>query len=275
MITWQTYKLYAVLCDHVLREWYQYKLNFVVLNMHLMLWQKCLGFMHQFIISICLNISMTRVSIQKLPMCKQANSKFHELSQWGLWIPFQYICHLVIMRIPITWWCHQMETFSALLAICAGSGEFPAQRPMTRSFDIFFDLRPKKRSNKQWWGWWFETPLCSLWRHRNEIGKTVLPPSYRHNWNLHIWKDYICIEMGPWVPIQYRIRRLIMRSHKASKARDWVWNVRIALQFAWRLCSNAAETPAKFQSNWKTLSTDLASSRLCEILFQSRVIIGL
>ena len=39
-----------------------------------------------------------------------------------------------------------METFSALLAICAGnspvSGEFPAQRPVTRSFDAFFDLYP-------------------------------------------------------------------------------------------------------------------------------------
>ena len=38
-----------------------------------------------------------------------------------------------------------METFSVLLAICAGnspvSGEFPAQRPVTRSFDVFFDLR--------------------------------------------------------------------------------------------------------------------------------------
>ena len=37
-----------------------------------------------------------------------------------------------------------METFSALLAICAGnspvSGEFPAQRPVTRSFDVFFDV---------------------------------------------------------------------------------------------------------------------------------------
>ena len=44
-----------------------------------------------------------------------------------------------------SWWRHQMETFSALLAICAGnspvSGEFPAQRPATRSFDVFFDLR--------------------------------------------------------------------------------------------------------------------------------------
>ena len=47
------------------------------------------------------------------------------------------------------WWRHPMETFSALLAICAGNspvpGEFPAQRPVTRSFDVFFDLRLNKR----------------------------------------------------------------------------------------------------------------------------------
>ena len=65
-----------------------------------------------------------------------------------------------------------MEIFSALLALCAGNspvtGEFPAQRTVTRSFDVFFDLRLNKRLNKQWWGWWFETPLRSLWRHRNE-----------------------------------------------------------------------------------------------------------
>ena len=46
-----------------------------------------------------------------------------------------------------------METFSALLAICAGNspvtGEFLAQRPVTWSFDIFFDLRLDKRLSKQ------------------------------------------------------------------------------------------------------------------------------
>ena len=45
-----------------------------------------------------------------------------------------------------------METFSALLAICAGnspvSGEFPAQRPVTQSFDVFFDVRLIKRLSK-------------------------------------------------------------------------------------------------------------------------------
>ena len=51
-----------------------------------------------------------------------------------------------------------METFPALLAIFAGNspvtGEFPAQRPVTRSFDVFFHLRLNKRLRKQWWGWW-------------------------------------------------------------------------------------------------------------------------
>ena len=72
------------------------------------------------------------------------------------------------------WWCHQMETFSALLAICARNspvpGEFPTQRPVTRSFDVFFDLRLNKRLSKQWWGWWFETLSRPFWRHCNDRG---------------------------------------------------------------------------------------------------------
>ena len=77
----------------------------------------------------------------------------------------------------ISWWRHQMEKCSALLAICAGNspvpGEFPAQRPVTRSFDVFFDLHLNKRLSKQWWGWWFETPSCPLWRHCNVSQRLV------------------------------------------------------------------------------------------------------
>ena len=36
-------------------------------------------------------------------------------------------------------------------------GEFPPRRPVTRSFDVFCDIRLNKRLNKQPWGWWFET----------------------------------------------------------------------------------------------------------------------
>ena len=43
----------------------------------------------------------------------------------------------------------------------------PSQRPVTQSFDVFFDLRLNKQLSKQWRRRWFETPLCSSWRHCN------------------------------------------------------------------------------------------------------------
>ena len=70
-----------------------------------------------------------------------------------------------------TWRRHEMETFSALLVLCAGNspvtGEFPSQRPVTRSFDAGFDLRQNKRLSKQSRHRWFEAPSCSSWRHCN------------------------------------------------------------------------------------------------------------
>ena len=69
------------------------------------------------------------------------------------------------------WWRHQMEAFSMLLVLCAGNspetGEFPTQRPGTRSFDVFFYLRLNKRLSKQWRRWWYHMPSRSLWRHCN------------------------------------------------------------------------------------------------------------
>ena len=87
-----------------------------------------------------------------------------------------------------TWrsWCHQMETFSALLAICVGNspvpGEFLAQRSVTRSFDVFFDQRLDKQLSKQSWGLWFETQSRPLWCHHNESNPLVpeLQMNYCH-----------------------------------------------------------------------------------------------
>ena len=71
-----------------------------------------------------------------------------------------------------------METFSMLLAICAGnspvSGEFPAQRPVTRGFDVFFDLHLDGRLSKHSWGWWLDAivPIMTSngLHHLEEIG---------------------------------------------------------------------------------------------------------
>ena len=70
-----------------------------------------------------------------------------------------------------TWWRHQMETFSRLLAICAGNspvtGEFPTQRPVTRSFGALFDLRLKK-------GWVKNGETCDWRRNRAHYDVTVM-----------------------------------------------------------------------------------------------------
>ena len=44
---------------------------------------------------------------------------------------------------------------------------WPSQRPVTLSFDVFFHLCLNKQFSKQSWGWWFETLSHSLWCHCN------------------------------------------------------------------------------------------------------------
>ena len=94
------------------------------------------------------------------------------------------------------WWRREMEAISALLAICEGkspvTGEFPAQRPVTRNLNVFFDLRLNKRLSKQSWGWWFETLSCPLWRQCNGVWNRPKRWQTYHNQNLKvrhtIWK---------------------------------------------------------------------------------------
>ena len=75
-------------------------------------------------------------------------------------------------KIGMPWRRPQMETFSVLLALGEGNspvtGDFPSQRPVTRSFDVLFDLGLNKRLSKQSRSWCFETTLRPLWRHCND-----------------------------------------------------------------------------------------------------------
>ena len=95
------------------------------------------------------------------------------------WCHFISLCFWLkcIMRHVIEgWWRHQMETFSAL-------------RPVTRSFNVFFHLRPNERLSKPSWGWWFETPSRSLWRHCN------CPVDIWH----YLWQIvFICLYITPY-----------------------------------------------------------------------------
>ena len=90
-----------------------------------------------------------------MPQCLNATFPVPTITQ--LWLdPKREIC-------STSWWRHQMETFSALVDLCARNspvtGEFPSQKTVTRIFVVFFDLRLTKVAlNDVTVIWW----LCSL-----------------------------------------------------------------------------------------------------------------
>ena len=125
-----------------------------------------------------------------------------------------------------------METFSALLAMCAGNspvtGEFPAQRPVTRSFDIFIDMRLNERLRKQSWGWWFETPSRPLWRH-------IMTEHYSATGHYEQW-DYHSHKPNKGVEALCNIRyssetHLKLESHKNLIVHKIVFLCHIVLKF--------------------------------------------
>ena len=84
------------------------------------------------------------------------------------WIPSLNLLTWIYHDDVIKW-----KHFPRNWLFCAGNtqvtGGFPAQRPVTRSFGVFYDLHLNKRLSKQSWGRWFETPSRPLWRHCNAI----------------------------------------------------------------------------------------------------------
>ena len=64
----------------------------------------------------------------------------------------------------------------------------PLTKPVTRNFDVFFDLCPNKQLSKQTRRWSFETPSRPLWRHCN--GR----PAFRNTWvqGIVFWLTATC-----------------------------------------------------------------------------------
>ena len=76
--------------------------------------------------------------IRRATKCDRFSRKLHSKINSERHVHYTVIQHWT-QNWGGSWWCHQMETFFALVALCAGNspvtGEFPAQRPVTRSFD--------------------------------------------------------------------------------------------------------------------------------------------
>ena len=131
-----------------------------------------------------------------------------------------FLFHITNDSIWTTWWYDLMETLSALLALCAGNspvpGEFLAQRPVTRSSDIFYDLRLIKRLSKQYWSWWFETPSRPLWRHSNELHTDKVAICDCHN----LWPCRVSQFMTQSVAICDNVKICILTTHIYSISKN-------------------------------------------------------
>ena len=102
-----------------------------------------------------------------------------------------YLCRHYVVNMMMSSNGNIFRVTGPLCGEFTGPGEFPAQRPVTRSFDVFFDLRPNKRLSKQPWGWWFETPSWSLWRQCNDF--CLCPTSVTFIRSLDIRMHYVAI----------------------------------------------------------------------------------
>ena len=121
-----------------------------------------------------------------------------------------------------------------------GPGEFPAQRPVTRSFDVFFDLRPNKRLSKQPWGWWFETLSWSLWCHCNEKQISIIAAN----------------TLAPYVAWSSTAMPLLCRINGSLSPREWIkshvprngWEMTIKYNFMFPKLYSARQESIRWNS---------------------------
>ena len=125
---------------------------------------------------------------------------------WGfsitLVVPLPTAETLEIYRDDVIKW----KQSPRLMALCAGNsplpGKFPSQRPVTRSFGVFYHVRQSKRLIKQSRRRWFETLLRSLWRYCDVCHRLVIN---QHDWCFHHWPRPMSVRGGydgsqwPWL----------------------------------------------------------------------------
>ena len=100
------------------------------------------------------------VHVMALKLLRQNNKNF--ISQQT---PHNF---LALTHDDVIKWKHFLH-YWPFVRETTGHWWIPSQRPVTWSFEVFFDLHLNKRFSKQFGLWWFETPSCSLWRHCNEV----------------------------------------------------------------------------------------------------------
>ena len=79
---------------------------------------------------------------------------------------------------------------SIFCVTCPLCGEFPSQRPVTRSFNVFFDMCLSKRSSNQSWGWWSETPSHFIMTSLQWYIRSLPMSALKHSQTVQLYNMY-------------------------------------------------------------------------------------
>ena len=136
---------------------------------------------------------------------------------------------------------------------------------MTRSFDIFFNLRLNKWLSKQWWGWWLETLSCPLWRHCNGFLWFVARPSLFRSVTLAVsfCPSHLSVSLPTLLTIRNPFRVPAYKRKLNSKS---IANVKITVSLFlthWKYCSFALNHKNMLKSMSTSPSAPSLSVCLC------------
>ena len=127
---------------------------------------------------------------------------------------------MYITSQEMSWWRHQMETFSALLDLCEGNspatGQFPSQRPVTQSFDFFFFWSPPEHNRDD----------GDLRRHHGHYDVTVM---CAQDWHIFVFSVWLSLPMS-------------------FRHRDNRMTAPVTVKQPWRIWVNGSHD---FSKNWK------------------------
>ena len=146
------------------------------------------------------NTSIFKLGYQYWPLCWYSSRCINK-NKYEYMLTLSFISksrHLAnqqyLSRCHLSWWRHQIEAFSELLALCAGNwpvtGEFPSQRASDAELWCFFDVGHNKQLNQPSSCWWFEAPCRPLWRHFNVNWEQMCSSV-----TLLIWKSFMYHDM--------------------------------------------------------------------------------
>ena len=165
------------------------------------------------------------VETKNLPSVKGKRFVFAELLQTGILLS---MCENP--QSSSAWWRHEMETFFALLVLCAGNSpvtvEFPSQKPVTRSLDVFFDLRMNN-------GWINNRGDGDLRRHGAHYDVIVMN-TYKITCGFNIWYSNEGLQDITFNTLRPRHKGILQRT--LWSALCWMKIIEFWLRFHWNLC---------------------------------------